>query len=199
MGSFLITVKRFNSQWIASASGFPANTNGFESTAATKQAAIAAVDAAVATWLATLVPNVRDEYVNAPEIHQRYFWPDTGSPPDTGASAWGGATAFGFVVGEMKAIKAGVLAPAPSTFPTLTGCSPSSGTTAGGTIVTVTGTNLATAVDFVVAGAAGIPFTVTNDTTIWLRMPAHAAGSATLAVVLANANASTPAALYTYV
>ncbi len=66
--------------------------------------------------------------------------------------------------------------------PTLTNLNPSSGSTAGGTTVTLTGTNFTAgcAVDF--GGAAGTSVTVPNATTITTATPAHAAGPVTVTV-----------------
>ena len=62
------------------------------------------------------------------------------------------------------------------TAPTVTGVNPANGPTAGGTGVTITGTNLtaATAVSF--GGTAATTFTVNSATQITATAPAHAAG-----------------------
>ena len=61
--------------------------------------------------------------------------------------------------------------------PTVASVDPTSGTTVGGTTVTITGTNLtgATAVTF--GGVPATSFTVVNATTITAVTPAHAAGA----------------------
>jgi hypothetical protein len=66
--------------------------------------------------------------------------------------------------------------------PSVTGLSPNQGPASGGTIVTLTGTNLtgATAVRFDNAAAAS--FTVNSSTQITALTPAHAAGAATVTV-----------------
>jgi hypothetical protein len=81
--------------------------------------------------------------------------------------------------------------PAPA--PTLTSISPSSGTTAGGTLVTLTGSNFAniTAVTFGVTAATG--FTLVNSTTVTATTPAQAAGPVTVTV------ASTVGSVISYV
>ncbi len=69
-----------------------------------------------------------------------------------------------------------------ATGPTLTGASPASGPAAGGTSVTLSGTNLtgATAVSF--GGTAATSFSVTSASAITAVAPAHAAGPVTVSV-----------------
>ncbi|MGZ0785945.1 autotransporter domain-containing protein [Pseudomonas saponiphila] len=69
-----------------------------------------------------------------------------------------------------------------SAAPTLTSAAPNTGTTAGATSVTLTGTNLtgATAVSF--GGTAATGYTVNNATTITATTPAHAAGAVNVVV-----------------
>ncbi|WP_378945955.1 cadherin-like beta sandwich domain-containing protein [Mesorhizobium sp. ANAO-SY3R2] len=66
--------------------------------------------------------------------------------------------------------------------PTLTSAAPNSGNAAGGTTVTLSGSNLtgASAVRF--GGTSASSFTVVNDTTITATIPAHAAGSVDVSV-----------------
>ncbi|MEU1416722.1 IPT/TIG domain-containing protein [Streptomyces sp. NPDC005731] len=66
--------------------------------------------------------------------------------------------------------------------PSLVSVTPTSGTTAGGTVVTITGTSLsgATAVDF--DGIAATSFTVASSTAMTAVTPAHAAGTAAITV-----------------
>ena len=81
--------------------------------------------------------------------------------------------------------------------PTITSITPSSGSTAGGTVVTITGTNFtgATSVTF---GGVAASFTVVNLTTITATTPAGAAGTASVLVTTpGGTNASNT--LYTYV
>ena len=99
---------------------------------------------------------------------------------------------------EVQAIyqagSAGKTAPAP----TVTGVSPSSGSTLGGTSVTITGTNFtgATAVTFGGNAASGV--TVVNNTTITATTPARAAGTASV-VVTTPGGSNAANSLYTYV
>jgi hypothetical protein len=83
--------------------------------------------------------------------------------------------------------------------PTVTGVSPTGGSTAGGTQVTITGTGFtgATAVNFGTTAAKS--FTVVNDTTINAVSPA-ATGAVTVTVVTPNGtSASSAAAQFTFV
>ena len=82
--------------------------------------------------------------------------------------------------------------------PAVTSISQNSGTTAGGTAVTITGTNLTGATGVTIGGVAATSVTVVNATSITAITPAHAAGTAS---VLVTTPGGTNAAntLYTYV
>lgn len=83
--------------------------------------------------------------------------------------------------------------------PAVTAISPATGPAAGGTLVTITGTNLggATAVTF--GGTAATAFTVVNATTITATSPAHAAGTVDILVTTpAGTSANTAADNFTY-
>ena len=77
--------------------------------------------------------------------------------------------------------------------PTVTAVSPTSGSTAGGTSVTITGTNFtgATAVKF---GAASASFTVTSATSITATSPAGSAGAVDVTVTTSAGTSATGAA-----
>ena len=96
-----------------------------------------------------------------------------------GTSATGAADQFTYVPG-----------------PTVTGMSPSTGPTVGGTSVTLTGTNLqsATAVDFGTTAA-----TITNDTTtsVTATSPPGSAGTVTVSVTTPSGTAQSPTS-FTY-
>lgn len=84
--------------------------------------------------------------------------------------------------------------------PEITGLSPNSGTTAGGTVVTITGTDLngATAITF----GAGNPATGVSctDTSCTATAPAHTAGTVDVQVTTPGGTSTiTPAGEYTYV
>lgn len=70
--------------------------------------------------------------------------------------------------------------PTPTASPAL---SPTSGAAAGGTAVTVTGTNLSDVVAVTFDGAAGTALTVVSDTSVTVVTPAHSAGAVTVSVV----------------
>ncbi|NSY93887.1 autotransporter domain-containing protein [Agrobacterium tumefaciens] len=66
--------------------------------------------------------------------------------------------------------------------PTLTGITPNTGTTAGGTAVTITGTHLSGTTRVSVGGVAATDVTVVSSTTITATTPPHAAGLSNVAV-----------------
>jgi hypothetical protein len=84
--------------------------------------------------------------------------------------------------------------------PTVTAVSPTNGPAAGGTTVTITGTNLsnATGVDF--GGTAATGLTNNTATSIQVTSPAHAAGTVDVHVTTAGGTSATnsPADNYTY-
>jgi IPT/TIG domain-containing protein len=83
--------------------------------------------------------------------------------------------------------------------PTVTGVSPDSGPTAGGTTVTIAGTGFtgATAVDFGTTAATDV--VVVNGTTITAVSPAGAGVADVTVITSAGASATTPADRFTYV
>jgi hypothetical protein len=90
------------------------------------------------------------------------------------------------------------IAQANITFPTVTAISPTSGTTLGGTSVTITGTNLSGASAVTIGGVAATNVVVVDSTRITATSPANAQGTAS---VLATTPDGTSVAnmLYTYV
>lgn len=66
--------------------------------------------------------------------------------------------------------------------PTIASVSPDIGPVEGGTIVTITGTDLALASDVTFGGVPAASFTVTSDTTITAVTPPHARGTVDVAV-----------------
>ena len=82
--------------------------------------------------------------------------------------------------------------------PTVTAISPTSGPTAGGTSVTITGTNFTGATAVTIGGAAATSVVVVNPTTITANTPAGAAGTASVLVTTAGGT-NTSNTLYTYV
>lgn len=73
---------------------------------------------------------------------------------------------------------------------TVTAIAPSTGTTFGGTTVTITGTGFVSGAAVFIGGAAATNVTVTNSTTITARTPAHAAGTAEVRVTVGSKSAS---------
>lgn len=70
--------------------------------------------------------------------------------------------------------------PAPTAAPAL---SPTSGAAAGGTTVTVTGTNLESTTAVLFDDTPGTALTVVSDTSVTVATPAHGAGAVVVAVV----------------
>ena len=84
--------------------------------------------------------------------------------------------------------------------PTVTGVSPSSGSTAGGNLVTVSGTNFAGVEEVDFGSTAADSFTVLSSTVLVATAPAGAAGSVHFTVKTDDGTSSTGAAdLYTFV
>jgi hypothetical protein len=82
--------------------------------------------------------------------------------------------------------------------PTVTGISPTSGTTAGGTPVTVSGTGFLAGASLSLGGAAASNVVVSNSTTITATTPAHAAGAVNVAVTNTDAQSGSLNNGYTY-
>ncbi len=82
--------------------------------------------------------------------------------------------------------------------PTVTAISPSSGSTAGGTSVTITGTDFTGATGVTLGGTAATSVSVVNATTITCTTPAHAAGAVSV-LVTTPGGSNTANTLYTYV
>jgi hypothetical protein len=84
-----------------------------------------------------------------------------------------------------------------SAAPSVTAISPNSGTTAGGTSVTITGTSLTGATSVTIGGVAATGVTVVSATSITATTPVHAAGTVDVAVTTPS-GAATGTSLYTY-
>jgi len=82
--------------------------------------------------------------------------------------------------------------------PTLTGVSPASGTAAGGTSVTITGTGFLAGATVSLGGTPATGVTVVSSTTITATTPAHAAGAVDVVVSNAEQHAGTLPNGYTY-
>jgi hypothetical protein len=83
--------------------------------------------------------------------------------------------------------------------PTVTSVSPNSGTTAGGTAVTITGTNFAAGATVTFGGAAATNVVVVNSTQITATTPAGAAGAVTVTVTNPGVPSGSLVNGYTYV
>lgn len=82
--------------------------------------------------------------------------------------------------------------------PTVPGAlSPATGTAAGGTVVTITGTNLSETTGVTFAGTAGTSLNVVSDTQVKVTTPAHAAGAVDV-VLTTPAGTVTKTGGYTY-
>jgi len=82
--------------------------------------------------------------------------------------------------------------------PTVTSISPSSGSMAGGTAVTITGTGFTGASSVTIGGAAVASFSVSNDTTISATTAAHAAGAGLSVLVTSPGGTNVANTLFTY-
>jgi IPT/TIG domain len=76
--------------------------------------------------------------------------------------------------------------------PTVSSVSPNTGSTAGGTAVTITGTNFTTGATVTFGGTAATNVVVVNSTTITATTPAGSAGAVTVAVTVSGQSGSLP-------
>jgi len=83
--------------------------------------------------------------------------------------------------------------------PTATAVSPASGTTGGGTPVTVTGTEFAVGATLTFGGAAATQVVVASPTQLTARTPVHVAGAVSVVVTNADTQSATLAGGFTYV
>ena len=88
---------------------------------------------------------------------------------------------------------------APHPAPTVTAITPNSGTTNGGTAVTITGTGFLAGASVKLGGTSATSVTVANGTTITAITPAHAAGAVSVVVTNTDALSGTLGNGYTYV
>ncbi len=82
--------------------------------------------------------------------------------------------------------------------PTVSAISPTSGTTAGGTAVTITGTGFLSGATVSLGGTAATGVSVVNSTTITATAPAHAAGAVNVVVTNTDSQSGTKTSAYTY-
>ena len=110
-----------------------------------------------------------------------------GTPPLTGWYVGGNGTSPAPTLAEDT----------PTPAPTVTAISPSTGTTAGGTSVTITGTNLTGASAVTIGGTAATSITVVSSTSITATTPAGTAGTASV-LVTTTGGTNSANTLFTY-
>ena len=86
-----------------------------------------------------------------------------------------------------------------TTNPTVTSVTPSSGSAAGGTVVTIAGTGFVAGATVTFGGSAATLVGFVNSTTLTATTPAHAAGAVSVAVTNPDLGSGTLANAYTYV
>jgi hypothetical protein len=82
--------------------------------------------------------------------------------------------------------------------PTVTSVTPTSGPTAGGTSVTISGTGFAAGATVTFGGTAATNVVVSNSTTITAATPAHVAGAVDVVVTNSNGQSGSKLSAYTY-
>lgn len=82
--------------------------------------------------------------------------------------------------------------------PSVSGITPISGPTAGGTAVTINGSNFVSGATVTIGGTAATAVTVSNSTTITATTPAHAAGAVSVVVTNPDAQSGTLTNGFTY-
>ena len=87
---------------------------------------------------------------------------------------------------------------APSTTPTLTSISPTSGPTTGGTTITLTGTNFVSGATVRVGGVAATNVAFSSATRVTARTPAGTAGARDVQITNPNGQSATRAGAFTY-
>jgi len=83
--------------------------------------------------------------------------------------------------------------------PTVSSISPVSGPTAGGTVVTITGTNFVSGATVTAGGTAATGVTFTSATSLTATFPAHAAGLVGVVVKNPDLQTATKTSAYTYI
>ncbi|MGA9811443.1 MAG: IPT/TIG domain-containing protein, partial [Terriglobales bacterium] len=87
---------------------------------------------------------------------------------------------------------------APNPAPTVTAITPNSGSTAGGTAVTITGTGFLTGAAVKLGGTSATSVAVVNSTSITASTPSHAAGAVSVQVTNTDAQSGTLSNGFTY-
>jgi len=100
--------------------------------------------------------------------------------------------------GESGTKTNGYLYVAPIPPPVVSGVSPTSGTTAGGTSITISGSQFSTGATVSIGGSAATNVTVVNSTSITATTPAHAAGTVSVTVTNPDGQSGTLSNAFTY-
>jgi large repetitive protein len=111
--------------------------------------------------------------------------------------AGGGGTAYVDQASYAFAADVTLYAQWTANVPTVTGISPNAGPLAGGTSLTITGSNFTGATSVTIGGTAATGLIVVNATTITATTPAHAAGTVDV-VVTTPGGTGTGTGLFTY-
>ena len=98
------------------------------------------------------------------------------------------AGTYSFVGYRGTSTNAGTVTVSAPTTPTVSTVAPATGAAAGGTAVTISGTNLTGATWVMFGGTNGTAFSVVNATTITVTTPAHAAGAVSVVVLHPTGN-----------
>ena len=117
----------------------------------------------------------------------------------TPAGSAGAVTVTVTVNGQSGSLVNGFTYTSPASPPTVTGVSPNSGTTAGGTAVTITGTDFAAGATVTFGGTAATNVAVVNGTEITATTPAGSAGAVTVTATNPGAQSGSLANGFTYV
>jgi hypothetical protein len=158
---------------VASASGNSASANSGSATTTAANELIFGADT-VATGNLTAGPNFTPRIITSPDSDLA----EDRSVSTTGTySATATLSASGPWVMQMVALKA-----SGSSAPTITTISPNSGSTSGGTAVTITGTNFVSGATVTFGGTGATGVTVVSSTSITATTPAHAAGAVNVVV-----------------
>ena len=113
----------------------------------------------------------------------------------TPAGSAGAVTVTVTVGGQSGSLASGFTYATP---PTVTGVSPNSGSTSGGTAVTITGTNFATGATVKFGSTPATNVTVVNSTTITATTPAGSTGAVTVTVTVSGQSGSLRQRLHLY-
>lgn len=101
-------------------------------------------------------------------------------------------------VGELRTASDAVTAPAIISSPTVTSVSPNTGSTSGGTDVTITGTGFLPGATVTIGATTCAPVVVVSSTTITCQTGAHAAGAVAVAITNTDTGSTSMANAFTY-